>query len=120
MRKLQAVPDRKLKSCCACTKLLLNFCLIGRQPDSPRKPELSWTCTAKPVGNQLKRCAKHEPAKTNHKQAKESEVPKHEPAKTNHKQAKESEVPKHEPAKTNHKQAKESEVAKARAKVKAI
>ena len=40
---------------------------------------------------------KHEPAKTNHKQAKESEVPKHEPAKTNHKQAKESKVPKHEP-----------------------
>lgn len=25
MRKLQAVPDRKLKSCCACTKLLLKF-----------------------------------------------------------------------------------------------
>lgn len=25
MRKLQAVPDRKLKSCCSCTKLLLKF-----------------------------------------------------------------------------------------------
>ena len=25
MRKLQAVPDRKFKSCCACTKLLLKF-----------------------------------------------------------------------------------------------
>lgn len=25
MRKLQAVPDRKLKSSCACTKLLLKF-----------------------------------------------------------------------------------------------
>jgi len=36
--------------------------VIGRQPDSPRKPELSWTCTVKTVENNSKLLCLHKAA----------------------------------------------------------
>lgn len=98
MRKLQAVPDRKLKSCCACTKLLLKFLSDRATARQSKKARAFLDLHGETSGKSTKgEVQSTSPAKTNHKQAKESDVRSTSPAKTNHKQAKESEVPKHEP-----------------------
>lgn len=75
MRKLQAVPDRKLKSCCACTKLLLKFLSDRATARQSKKARAFLDLHGETSGKSTKGDVQStSPAKTNHKQAKESDV----------------------------------------------